>query len=122
MKTQKSGIIMVIGCSVLGTIAQLLFKGAANRLASEGWHSMLTNPYLFFGYVSYGCSTCLLILALKKGQLSVLYPFIALTFVWVSILSPLIFESDSYNIMRLTGVFCIVAGVSFIGWGSNRAY
>ena len=60
----------------------------------------------------------LLILALRNGQLSVLYPIIALTYVWVTILSPLFFD-DLINGFKVAGVALIVLGVSFIGLGSR---
>jgi uncharacterized membrane protein len=118
-QTHLSSIVMVIICSFLGTTAQLLFKQTADRI-SAGWRAVFCNPYLFFGYVCYGFSTLLLMISLKKGQLSVLYPFIALTFVWVAILSPLVFPADTYNGLRLFGVFLIVVGVSFIGLSTRN--
>jgi len=60
----------------------------------------------------------LLVLALRNGQLSVLYPIIALTYVWVAILSPMFFD-DVLNAPKIAGVAFIVAGVSFIGFGSR---
>jgi drug/metabolite transporter (DMT)-like permease len=56
--------------------------------------------------------------ALRNGQLSVLYPIIALTYVWVTIISPMFF-GDTVNIYKIAGVFFIVFGVSFIGAGSR---
>ena len=55
-------------------------------------------------------------LALRDGQLSVLYPIIALTYVWVTILSPMFFN-DVINAYKVIGVGLIVVGVSFIGLG-----
>ena len=39
---------------------------------------LVTNPNLFFGYSLYGLNVGLLTLALRKGQLSLLYPVISL--------------------------------------------
>ena len=55
---------------------------------------MATNLPLMGGYCLYGISTLLLVLALKDGELSLLYPVIALTYVWVTVLSFLIFHDD----------------------------
>ena len=49
---------------------------------------------------------------------SVLYPIIALTYVWVTILSPMFFN-DVINAYKVIGVGLIVVGVSFIGLGSR---
>ena len=70
------------------------------------------------GYICLAANTALLVLALRDGQLSVLYPIIALTYVWVTILSPMFFN-DIINAYKIIGVGLIVVGVSFIGLGSR---
>ena len=57
--------------------------------------------------------------ALRQGHLSVLYPIIALTYVWVTILSPMFF-ADRLNPFKVAGVTLIVFGVSLIGMGSRE--
>jgi multidrug transporter EmrE-like cation transporter len=98
-------------------------REGANYLPTAGSHgmalSLLTNWPLLAGYVCLGLSTGLLVLALREGQLSVLYPIIALTYVWVAILSPMFFE-DSLNALKVTGIGSIVIGVSLIGFGSRQ--
>ena len=56
--------------------------------------------------------------SLKHGELSVLYPIYAMNFIWVSIMSPYFFETDSMNEVKWVGVLAIVAGVALIGLGS----
>jgi len=119
MKTKKIAMLMVIGCSILGAIAQLSFKLATSQTVTSPWHNIFLNRFLLLGYTSYGISTFLLTVALKKGELSLLYPFIALTFVWVVVLSPVFFETDVFHEARFIGVLFIVTGVSFIGMGSE---
>ena len=70
------------------------------------------------GYICLAANTALLVLALRDGQLSVLYPIIALTYVWVTVLSPMFFN-DIINVYKVVGVGLIVVGVSFIGLGSR---
>jgi multidrug transporter EmrE-like cation transporter len=93
-------------------------KHGANHLTGTGLVGILTNVPLLAGYVCYGVNTVLLVMALRQGHLSVLYPIIALTYVWVTILSPMFFV-DHLNIFKVTGVGLIVVGVSFIGVGSR---
>jgi multidrug transporter EmrE-like cation transporter len=111
-------VLLVSLCTVIGAAAQILLKMGANQLASSNPLYMLLNPYLFSGYALYGLSTGLLILALRKGQLSVLYPVIALTYVWVTILSMAIFK-ESMNIYKAIGLSVIVAGVAVLGRDSS---
>jgi len=81
--------------------------------------SMLTVPALFAGYSMYGISTILLILALRHGELSLLYPVFAMTYVWVTILAVIVFH-DSMNGFKLAGITIIVAGVAVLGKGKPR--
>jgi hypothetical protein len=53
---------------------------------SASWISFVANPFVLAGYALYGSSMILLTIALKEAELSFLYPFIAITFVWVTIL------------------------------------
>lgn len=75
---------------------------------------ILSNPLLFAGYVLYGVNTFLMAAALKGRELSRLYPIIALTFVWVTILSVATL-GEQMNVFRLTGIVLIVGGVSILG-------
>jgi multidrug transporter EmrE-like cation transporter len=106
-------------CTILGAAAQILMKKGADPTI----HGMVptiirifTNPNMFIGYALYGISAVLLVLALRKGQLSLLYPVIALTFVWVAILSMLIFH-EHLSPMRIGGIATIVFGVGMLGYG-----
>ena len=65
----------------------------------------------------YALGTVLFIPALKGGDLSILYPFVALTYIWVSLLS-VKFLGEKMNFMKWMGISLIIVGVSFIGIGS----
>lgn len=79
---------------------------------------MVTNLSLLAGLSLYGVSTLLLVLALKDGELSLLYPVIALTYVWVTLLSFFIFH-DHVNPVKMAGVAIIVVGVGVLGKGGK---
>jgi len=80
--------------------------------------AMLLNPALFAGYSLYGISTILLVLALRHGQLSLLYPVFAMTYVWVTILSVVVFH-ESMNPYKLAGIAVIVGGIAVLGKGPS---
>jgi multidrug transporter EmrE-like cation transporter len=103
---------------VLGAAAQVLMKSGANQMANPGLIGVLTNLSLMTGYALYGINTVLLVLALKDGELSLLYPLIALTYVWVTILSIVIFH-DQVNPFRIAGIATIVVGVGVLGRGGQ---
>ena len=118
--TSVGSIGLVFLCTVSGAAAQLLMKYGANHLTGVGLIGVLTNLPLLAGYGLYGVNTVLLVLALRQGHLSVLYPIIALTYVWVTILSPRVFPEDHLNAFKVAGVSLIVVGVSLIGKGSRE--
>lgn len=101
-------------CTVIGAAAQVLIKTGANHLAEPTAWAMLTSAPILLGYSLYGISTVLLILALRKGELSILYPVISLTYVWVTVLSVALFR-ESVNPMKAAGLASIVAGVALLG-------
>jgi len=57
-------------------------------------------------------------MALRHGELSLLYPVFALTYVWVAILSVLILH-ESMNPFKLAGIAIIVGGIAVLGKGSS---
>ncbi|MBL8177373.1 MAG: hypothetical protein JNK48_22040 [Bryobacterales bacterium] len=117
--SRNQTIGLVFGCSVFGTASQILIKTGATALSGASVMAMVTNPYLVGGYGLYGFSTILLILALRDGELSVLYPVISLTFVWVALLST-VFFGEVLSPMKLLGILTIVAGVAVLGGGAKK--
>ena len=74
---------------------------------------------MFGGLSLYGLFTLLLIFALRDGELSIIYPVIALNYVWVTILS-LIFFNETMNPFKAIGILVIMVGVVILGRGSQR--
>ena len=116
--TSLSSIGLVLLCTVIGAAAQFLLRYGAADAVDGGWSGIVTNWPLLAGYGCLALNTGLLVLALRNGQLSILYPIIALTYVWVTILSPFLF-GEIINTYKVVGVGLIVLGVSFIGLGSR---
>ncbi|MBM3788588.1 MAG: hypothetical protein FJW30_29995 [Acidobacteria bacterium] len=110
------GIVFVQ--TLFGAAAQILMKGGTQVQPSDGVIDMFigifTTPQLFIGYALCGVSTLLLIAALRYGELSVLYPVIAMTYVWVTMLSVFI-HSESLRLLKLAGLASIVLGVAVLG-------
>jgi multidrug transporter EmrE-like cation transporter len=118
---QRRSFILVVCCTLIGAAAQVLIKKGAGALGPDPTMvqaalAMLLTPALFAGYSMYGVSTVLLVLALRHGQLSLLYPVFAMTYVWVTILSVLVFH-ESMNGFKLAGIATIVGGIAVLGRG-----
>jgi multidrug transporter EmrE-like cation transporter len=122
--SQTKPLLMVLVCTLIGAAAQVLIKMGT---ASLGEHPSMTATLvgiftirlLFAGYALYGISTVLLVLALRQGELSLLYPVFTLTYVWVTVLSVIIFH-DSMNAFKLGGIATIIAGVAVLGRASRK--
>ena len=119
---RRQAASIVACCTLLIAVAQILIKMGANRLSHAGFMAtfigIFTVPPLFAGYCLYGVFTVLFVYALRHGEVSVLYPIIALGYVWVAILSSVVFH-ESMNLLKIVAITIIVAGVSVLGWGKS---
>mgnify|MGYP001766014778 CR=1 FL=1 len=112
--SHRQSIALVLFCTLFAAAAQILIKHGANALSSGSPLAMLTNAPLVAGYSLYGLSTVLLVLALRDGELSILYPVISLTYVWVTVLSITLFK-EAVNPWKIAGLTVVVVGVALIG-------
>ena len=118
-RQRRRSFIIVVGCTFLSAAAQLLIKRGAVQLGDDATLldaalGIFTDPQLFAGYALYGLFTVGLVLALRHGELSLLYPVIAVSYVWVSIISVVILK-ERMNVLESSGVLLIVLGVAFLG-------
>jgi len=116
MPTQLWAIGLVILATLVGAFGPILLKKASEKKLSK-ISSLMTNYPLFGGVSLYAIGTILFIPALKGGDLSVLYPLVALGYIWVSLLS-VKFLGEKMNSMKWFGIASIIIGVSLIGFGS----
>ena len=79
---------------------------------------MFTIAPLFGGYALYGLFTVIMVFALKHGELSMLYPMMALSFVWVTLVSAL-WLHEPVNVLEMAGVAAIIGGVALLGRGDK---
>ena len=119
---RKLAIFIVLGCTVLVAIGQYLIKLGANRLSHAGFLATMigifTIPQLFAGYCLYGVFTVMFVYALRHGELSILYPLIALGYVWTTITAVVAFH-EHMNPYKIVGLLVIICGVGVLGWGSG---
>ena len=124
--TRRESIALVFCCTFIGAAAHILMKIGAQNLPPLGATAILANPLialknvaLLEGLSLYGLFTLLLIFALRDGELSIIYPVIALNYVWVTFLS-LIFFRETMNPLKACGIATIVLGVVILGRGGGR--
>ena len=135
---KRTALWMVVAFTLLASIAQVLIKTGANALnqISPGALDTVTLGSVHFqlsativagitslplmgGLALYGIGAAMMVLALRHGELSVLYPVISLSYVWVAILSVVVFH-EHMNPFRTAGIAVIIAGVAILGRSGSR--
>ncbi len=115
-RTHKRAILVMVFCTLLLTLGQFAWKIGVEFIDPSVWISFL-NIYMITGIVLYGISSVLVLYALKYGELSILYPILATSYVWVSILAPMIFN-EALHVLNVVGVLSVLVGVSLLGMGA----
>ncbi len=130
-KRSNKSIYLVLGCTVFAAAAQVLLKfGAGHAMPAMNpadvatWIpfiiALLGNVPLLSGYCMSAGTAFLLILGLRDGELSMLYPIIAMTYVWVNLLSTYFFH-EHLNFWKSVGILLVIGGVALLGRASSRA-
>jgi len=129
MQTKPRAILFVLLCTIATAFGQIFlkigsgtnFSSAIDVLLSLDLFNPLVKPIyaLFLGLCLYGIGASLLILALRYGELSVIYPIFATNYVWVTLLSSYYF-GEQIHLFKIIGIFAIVSGIALIGIGSWR--
>lgn len=114
MRTKWWAVFLMVFCTFFTSTAQIFLKLGSSRLPLIFW-----NWHLLIGISLYGFAALLLIVSFRGGEVTVLYPIIATSYVWVSLLSR-VFLNENISFLRWAGVFAIMLGICFIGWGSRR--
>lgn len=114
MGTKWWAIALVLLCTLLTTSAQIFLKMGADKLPL-----LFFNWSLFIGIFLYGIGAIVLIIAFKGGEVTVIYPIFASSYVWVSLLSTYFF-SETLGFLKIAGIFVVILGITFIASGSRK--
>lgn len=110
--TQLWAIGLVLAAAILGAFGQLNLKIGSDNLSLK-IRDLLRNRYLFIGVILYGISAVIFIVSLKGGELTVLYPLIATSYIWAILLAKKVLN-EKINIYKWFGVAMIILGVILI--------
>lgn len=116
MTTSLFAIGLVLIATFIGAFGALFLKYGAEKMTRKSKLSFL-NTRLLVGVLFYGLSSVFFLIALKNGELSVLYPITSLSYVWISLLSIKLL-GEKMNFFKWLGITAILFGVSLIGFGS----
>lgn len=104
VKTNLTGILLMLLASTMVATGQFFWKLALGSV----------NLWLLLGFSVYGIGAILMIKALKFGELSVLHPIMAFSYV-VAFALALVFLNETYSLRQIFGVFLIIVGVVLLG-------
>jgi len=116
--TKPWAILIVIFCTVFTSTGSLFMKLGADRI-SFSLKGLFDGYFVIVGLALYFIGFVLLTFSFRHGELSVLFPFISLSFVWVAILSYFVLQEPIMPI-EIAGVAAIVFGVVLIGVSSRN--
>ncbi len=104
---------LMVACAIFTAVGQLFYKLGATRLPL-----IFTNWQIFLGLTFYGIAMLFFMLAMKGGEVSVLYPILATAFIWANILSMIVLN-EPVTLVKWIGSAGIVLGISLLGIGSR---
>ena len=106
-------LTLIITCTFFTSTAQILLKLGSENLSFD-IVTLITNTPLLLGLVFYAVAAILLILSLREEELSIVYPIISTSYVWVAILSSYLFN-EVLTTQKMLGLGIIIGGVSLLG-------
>ncbi len=119
---RNTAIYIVLACTLLVAIGQYLIKLGANRLSDASLLAtaigIFTIPQLFAGYCLYAPIYGAVHLCPPSRRAFILYPLIALGYVWTTITAVLVLH-ESMNAYKIVGLLVIICGVAVLGWGGG---
>ncbi|MGA2157159.1 MAG: EamA family transporter [Bryobacteraceae bacterium] len=112
--TPLSSMLLVLFGSVVGSFGAVFLKLGAVRLT--GIMSLL-NWRLALGVALYLASSVFYAFGIRHGQLSVLFPMVAVGYIWTLLWARLFFH-ERFTRSKLLGLGLVLGGVVLVGLGS----
>ncbi|MEK6852950.1 MAG: EamA family transporter [Nanoarchaeota archaeon] len=116
MATSILSILTVIFATIIGAFGAIFLKKASANFALK--FSFLFNRNFLLGILFYSISTTIYLVALKFGELSILFPTVSTIYIWVSIFSQK-FLNERMNKLKWLGIFIIILGVVLLAVGAR---
>lgn len=114
VQTPVSSMLCFLVAAFLGALGQFLYKSGAES-ASGTIVSYLLNGRILGGVVCYIAVMVLFVAAFRRGgELSVLYPLYATTFIWAAFLALWVYGVPIKPV-NVLGMVCLIAGMFFMG-------
>jgi len=105
--TQLKAISLAFLCAFLAATAQIFQKMGGSNLPEITWP-------IFAGILIYTIGWIVFITALKEGDVTVIFPIVATSYIIVTIYALVIFN-EQISLLRWMGVIFIFVGIAMIG-------
>jgi drug/metabolite transporter (DMT)-like permease len=125
-KTHWWAIALIILTTALTSTAQVLLK-----IGMQRWPELLTNWPLFAGLACYALGALFMIISFSGGEVSILYPLFATSYIWVTIAASIMFGEKPGMLIPLgplviplhyIGLALVFIGVSAVGFASRQSH
>ena len=112
------GILLVFLSTFLTATGQVLWKIGSKTL-EVGAISFFTNIPVLLGIFCYVIAVVLLILALTKEDLSVVYPIYSASYIWVLLASAYLLKEE-IHLLNIVGIVLILVGIGLLTKGTRK--
>lgn len=102
--SKNTGKVLMVMSAFLVSLGQLMWKFSGTSI----------NIHLFLGFLFYGCGFLCMVISFKTDELSKLYPFMSLSYIFATIYSTVLLK-DPLSFNGILGVMFICLGVFFLG-------
>ena len=106
-------VIVLVG-SFIGAFGTLMIKKSTSHYP---FLKLFKSSFLWLGFFFYGLSTLFYIFALRKEELSIIYPLVSTTYIWTTLFS-VKYLKEEMDLWKWIGLSGIIIGVIFVGLGS----
>jgi drug/metabolite transporter (DMT)-like permease len=111
-------MLWVMAGGVIGSLGAVGLKAGSSHL-EKNLVSLLKNWRLMAGVAAYLASSVLFVKGMSEGQLSVLYPLVAMGQIWTLIWARIFFH-ERITRYKLIAVALILIGIALIGYGNSQ--
>jgi multidrug transporter EmrE-like cation transporter len=115
--TPVSSMAWIFLCGFIGSFGAVFLKAGAGRLEMNV-RSVATNWRLVAGIGAYLLSSVFFVLGMQRGELSVLYPLVALGYMWTVLWSRLFF-GEPLTRNKFIALGLIIVGMALLALGSQ---
>ncbi|AKO96095.1 MAG: hypothetical protein RID15_10830 [Marinovum algicola] len=118
-----AGFALIFASVALSALGQTCFKTGVGRVSFaetaglvQKSLSLLLSPWVLGGLAFYGVGTVLWLFALRRIDLSLAYPFVAMSFVMVAASGVLVL-GETLSLTRVLGMALIISGLLVMAVG-----